>query len=246
MSDPQISFNQCKKAAKQGSAEAQTQLGLHYENGRGVKKNQEKALKWYRAAVKQGDTLAQYHLKYFYLTNVEGGQDDEREDAFNWFDSAVQQGNPDALFISGMNHKNQGFYKSTLESAKNTYEEAVKQGHVAAQYHLGTIYEMMAPWNPDLDYSQKALTCFLKAAQQGDDKAQYRLGEIYFNGSLGEPKDAAKAYSCYEAAAVQGNPDAQYHLIKFFNYSLGNDIAFMWCEKAATQGHALAQRDRQV
>jgi len=51
-----------RKAAKQGHAGAQFNLGKMYENGFGVDKNDSRAVKWYRKAAKQGDALARHNL----------------------------------------------------------------------------------------------------------------------------------------------------------------------------------------
>jgi TPR repeat protein len=48
-----------RKAADQGYADAQVNLGVLYENGAGVKRNLFEALRWYRKAADQGDTDAQ-------------------------------------------------------------------------------------------------------------------------------------------------------------------------------------------
>ena len=44
-----------RKAANQGDAAAQLNLGLSYYNGEGVEKNLNKALEWFEKAAKQGD-----------------------------------------------------------------------------------------------------------------------------------------------------------------------------------------------
>jgi len=50
------------KAANQGNADAQYQLGLCYFNGNGVRRNYTKAAVWFRMAAEQGHTHAQYQL----------------------------------------------------------------------------------------------------------------------------------------------------------------------------------------
>ena len=42
-------------AAKNGSVEGQFNIGVCYENGKGVAKNMETAAKWYLKAAEQGD-----------------------------------------------------------------------------------------------------------------------------------------------------------------------------------------------
>ena len=49
-------------AAEQGDADAQFNLGVMYENGRGVTRDDGDALRWYRLAAEQGLAEAQYNL----------------------------------------------------------------------------------------------------------------------------------------------------------------------------------------
>ncbi len=51
-----------RKAAEQGDAAAQTNLGLMYANGEGVLKDDKAAVKWYRRAAEQGYADAQFNL----------------------------------------------------------------------------------------------------------------------------------------------------------------------------------------
>ena len=55
-----------EKAANQGNAPAQYNLGVCYENGQGVVQNHEKAVYWYEKAANQGDAAAQYNLGICY------------------------------------------------------------------------------------------------------------------------------------------------------------------------------------
>ena len=54
------------KAAKQGNAKSQFNLGAMYENGKGVSKNDAEAARWYRRATEQGLAEAQYNLGVLY------------------------------------------------------------------------------------------------------------------------------------------------------------------------------------
>ena len=51
-----------RKAAEQGSAEAQNNLGLMFVLGRGVPQNDAEAVKWYCKAAEQGYAAAQFNL----------------------------------------------------------------------------------------------------------------------------------------------------------------------------------------
>ena len=53
-----------RKAAEQGNAAAQYNLGVRYETGRGgLPKDEAKAVEWYRKAAEQGDADARNNLR---------------------------------------------------------------------------------------------------------------------------------------------------------------------------------------
>ena len=64
--DYATAFKLSHKAAEQGHAGAQLELGLMYIFGQGVSKNNSKAVKWIRKAAEQGYALAQFNLGVLY------------------------------------------------------------------------------------------------------------------------------------------------------------------------------------
>jgi TPR repeat protein len=52
--------------ADQGHADAQSNLGVMYDNGHGVPQNYAEAMKWYRLAANQGSANAQFNLGVMY------------------------------------------------------------------------------------------------------------------------------------------------------------------------------------
>jgi hypothetical protein len=59
-----------RKAAEQGDADAQNNLGLRYDKGQGVPQDYAQAVAWFRKAAEQGNALAQNNLGAMYV----GGQ----------------------------------------------------------------------------------------------------------------------------------------------------------------------------
>jgi len=57
-----------EKAAEQGNAAAQSNLGVLYANGQGVPASDEKAARWLERAAQQGDALAQSNLASLYAS----------------------------------------------------------------------------------------------------------------------------------------------------------------------------------
>lgn len=79
-----------RELAEQGVAEAQSNLGLMYVEGKGVIKNYTKALNWFRLAADQGFAEAQYNLGLMYTKGLGVVRDDAR--AFKWYRLAADQG----------------------------------------------------------------------------------------------------------------------------------------------------------
>ena len=78
------------KAAEQGEAKAQNDLGVRYESGTGVAQNCVEAVKWYRKAAEQGEAKAQCNLGECYLLG-HGVQQDYAE-AVKWYRKAAESG----------------------------------------------------------------------------------------------------------------------------------------------------------
>ncbi len=84
-----------KKAAEQGNAFAQFNLGLMYEKGRGVPQDDGQAVVWYKKAAEQGHAIAQYNLGVMYAKGVGMPQNDKL--AYILFNLAASKGNDNAV-----------------------------------------------------------------------------------------------------------------------------------------------------
>jgi uncharacterized protein len=88
-------FWRTKTLAEKGNVEAQYNLGVCYEEGRGVEVDYTEAFRWYKKAAEQGDSKAQYNLSYRYYSG-EGVVKDYVE-AVKWCRMSAMQGNTQAL-----------------------------------------------------------------------------------------------------------------------------------------------------
>jgi len=79
-----------RKAAEQGHALGQTNLGLMYGNGHGVAQDYGKAVEWYRKAAEQGHALGQTNLGLMYGNGHGVAQDYGK--AVEWYRKAAEQG----------------------------------------------------------------------------------------------------------------------------------------------------------
>ena len=197
-----------RKAAEQGDATAQYNLGVCYEKGRGVPQDYSEAVKWYRKAAEQGDATAQYNLGVCY--DKGRGVPQDYSEAVKWYRKAAEQGDMYAQNNLGYCYYNgQGVSQDYSEVVK-WYRKAAEQGYARAQCNLGLCYF----WGLGVpkDYSE-AVKWYRKAAEQGNKYAQNNLGNCYYNG-WGVPEDYSEAVKWYRKAAEQGYEDAKRQLQK--------------------------------
>jgi TPR repeat protein len=205
---------QYRKAADQGYAIAQTNLGLMYERAEAVKKDDAEAVVWYRKAAEQGYLGAQFNLGNMYA-NGQGVAKDYGQ-AAEWYRKAADQGYAKAQSSLGVRYYlGQGVPQDYAEAVK-WFRKSADQGNADAQINLGLMYArgQSVPQN----YAE-ALKWFRMAADQGNALAQESLGVMYEHGG-GVPQDYAEAAKWYRLAASQGDTDAQSNLANLEAHSM--------------------------
>ena len=126
----------CRRAAEQGHAEAQTNLGGAYRKGLGgVPLDMVEAVKWYRRAAEQGNAVAQANLGMAY--EMDDGVPLDMVEAEKWYRRAAEQGYAGGQFLLGLLYDN-GLSKNRTEAEK-WYRRAAEQGCAKAQKKLAQI-----------------------------------------------------------------------------------------------------------
>jgi len=108
-----------RKAAEQGNAKAQVNLGVMYYEGKGVTQDYQEAVKWYRKAAEQGLAGAQYNLGNGYYNGI--GVTQDFAEAEKWYRKAAEQGDADAQHALGwmyLNFNGEGFTQDLAETLK--------------------------------------------------------------------------------------------------------------------------------
>jgi len=82
-----------------GYAPAQSNLDVIYDRGRGVPRNDAKAVQWYRKSAEQGDAEAQFNLGVMYDKGRGVPQDDAK--AVKWYRRSAKQGFAPAQYNLG-------------------------------------------------------------------------------------------------------------------------------------------------
>ena len=208
--------------AERGHAEAQYNLGLMYNTGRGVPRDDVQAAHWYRMAADQGVAPAQHNVGVMFAKGQGIPQDDIQ--AARWFRTAADQGLVEAQAALGLAYAEGSGVPQDDVQAMHWYRMAADQGAAEAQFALGLMYlnvryvkhvegvlhvgvRRMKSELPTEDVVEAA-RWFHMAAHQGYVEAQAILGFLYAEGQV-IPQDDAQAYAWLNIAAAQGNEDAK-------------------------------------
>ncbi|HEY9548828.1 MAG TPA: tetratricopeptide repeat protein, partial [Kiloniellaceae bacterium] len=94
-----------RRAAEQGEARAQSNLGFYYMKGEGVERDPAEAARWWRAAADQGLPQAQFNLGMLYEQGEGVGTD--LQEAARWYERAAAQGDRNAADrLAGLKRRN--------------------------------------------------------------------------------------------------------------------------------------------
>lgn len=170
-----------EKAAEQGSAMAQYELGVHYWQPFDSQ-NYSKSFQMFTKAAEQGYADAQDRLGYIYSSDPEShafGIKKNCDKAIEWFTKAAMQEN-----ISALKHLGRMFDDGY--SNVNLWEIDISDDT------SGEDDDKKRTRNP-----YKAFEWYYKAAELGDKEAQVKVGDMYYsgNGTINNLTKAAEWYS---------------------------------------------------
>ena len=126
-----------RKAAQQGLAEAQNNLGVMYKDGQGVEQNFAEAARWFAKAALQGNILAQSNLGWLYQSGNGVAQDFAA--ARHWYLKAACRGHAAAQNNLGTMYRDGQGVVQSLDSARYWLEQAANQGMALAQRNLANL-----------------------------------------------------------------------------------------------------------
>ena len=114
-----------KLAAEQEIGSAQYNLGVMYDQGRGVPENDKTAVKWYRLAAEQGHTKSQFNLGAMY--EMGKGVKPDNVYAYMWYNIAASSGNETAS-------KNRDIVAEEMTSSRLKFAQIVARECVRKKY----------------------------------------------------------------------------------------------------------------
>ncbi|RYE01979.1 MAG: hypothetical protein EOP50_01055 [Sphingobacteriales bacterium] len=227
--------------ASTGDADALFELGQHFENGAGDRKNDQEALRCYRLAAERGHKRANTCIGRL-LEEGRGGPADLVAAAHHYHiaadaDDSLAQNNLGLMFRYGRG------VAQDYRKAVYWMRRAAKSGHARGQANYA---EMLRLGLGRLRNRAAAVRWYRKAADQGLASAQNSLGLCYRHGE-GIFRNRRKATQLFLWAAEQGNAPGQTNL----GWALENGegiqqdaaAAVRWYEAAAAQGNGTARNN---
>lgn len=192
-------LNWYKKAAENGSSDAQSELGFMYMNGEGTPVNKSEGAKWLLKASENGDFLAQRALGFMYKNG--DGVPQNISESNKWLGKASSQ-----FYEAGKNNmKTNG--QVALQFFSWVYEMGQLPYNVWSLFHIGEIY-YYAEGGVHTDF-QEAAKYFKAASDMGNQVAMYYMGICYETGN-GVPKDSNMAKQYYSKSGYTSLPSRDF------------------------------------
>lgn len=178
--------------------------GENYYLGRGVKKDNKKAYKYFLDAAKYKDEYAETYLGLFYDKGIAVGKN--YEIAYQWYYKAAIKGNAFSQYSLGVLYSEGNGVKKDYNKAFIWFQKSAENDYVGAYYQLGRAYYNGLGVEKD---DEKAFKWHKKAADNNLASSQYALSLMYKNGE-GCDESLISAYYWVEKAAENDYEDAYY------------------------------------
>ena len=195
--------------------DAQYNLGVMYAKGRGVERNEAKAVELLTLAADKGDANAQLNLGIMYAKGR--GVDKDETKAFQLCEKAAEQGHASAQYNLGAMYATGRGVKKDLERAVHLYQQV--SGCWSLTDKTNFLFDFCRTPAPAgviflticIILLQSLLLSSAQAATQGVVQAQYSLGLMYQYGKSVQ-QSADTAIDLFSRAARQGHAKAKQHL----------------------------------
>ena len=159
------------------------------------------------------------------------------EKAIEYFQRAYNAGSAVGAYYLGVLYETSDTVEHDLEKAFKFYQSAAERGDSDGMIKLGIFYHEGTATEKDIN---KGIEWFEKAKAAGNPRADEFLNIVYKNGE----GDAQTAFEHLLKLAEEGDAQAQFRVYEAYDNGNGveknEDLAQMWCRKAADNGHIIA------
>lgn len=167
--------------AVKGDANAQFVLALRYSEGRGVAKDDAKALSLATKAAQQGLVIAQYRLGAMYERGI--GVEKDLVQAKGWYERAAKGGNRKAMHNLAVLYADGVGIGQNFQQAASWFRQGADYGLPDSQYNLAILLERGMGVDKNLTEAAK---WYAIAASQGDTGAGEKLEALKRSMSAGD------------------------------------------------------------
>ena len=188
-----------RPAARRGQVDAQFKVGVMFDNGWGVGKNDEAAVAWYHGAAAQGHAKALFNLG----VKLSGGEgvSTSTDQAAHFFRAAADLGDDHLQFKLAEMYAAGRVVDQNHDEAARLFRLLAERGNQDAHARLIEMYSNNLVDDPR---EAEAVRTDTLAAEQGDMSAQLVLGYKYYSGSgVRQNYQKAAQYYCLAARLVE-------------------------------------------
>ncbi len=226
--------------AAEGNSAAQYSIGLLYDQGKGVKKDPQRALKYFQSASDQDLAVAQYYLGMKYFAGLDVTKNMTK--AHHLLNKAAQSDYLNAQFQLA-NIYDQNGKQQDLKLATRWFTRAAENGYGPAQHSLAARF--LTGRGTALNLKQ-GIFWLEKAAEQRDPDAMRDLGFMYYKG-MGVDKDFHQARDLLIPPAEEGSGLALFVLGEIYTtggHGIRKDLyqAKKWFQRSKNAGYKEAQQ----
>lgn len=223
--------------AEKGDVQAQVGLGqLHYQGGRGVQQDHQRALHYFLQAADAGNPIAMAFLGKIYLEGSDIVKQDN-DTAYKYFKKAADLGNPVGQSGLGLMYLYGKGVDKDYTKALKYFSQAADQGWVDGQLQLGNMYFSGLGVRRDYKLANKY---FSLASQSGHVLAFYNLAQMHATGT-GMMRSCPTAVELFKNVAERGKWGEKL-MEAHIHYREGRlDEAFVTYTLLAEMGYEVAQ-----
>jgi len=223
--------------AEKGDVQAQVGLGqLHYQGGRGVQQDHQRALHYFLQAADAGNPIAMAFLGKIYLEGSDIVKQDN-DTAYKYFKKAADLGNPVGQSGLGLMYLYGKGVDKDYTKALKYFSQAADQGWVDGQLQLGNMYFSGLGVRRDYKLANKY---FSLASQSGHVLAFYNLAQMHATGT-GMMRSCPTAVELFKNVAERGKWGEKL-MEAHIHYREGRlDEAFVTYTLLAELGYEVAQ-----
>ena len=169
----EILFNYCIANKTTKESKILYILGHMYRLGRGVERNYEETMKYYKMSAEMGNTYAINSLGNLYYTGE--GVEKNYDEAMKYYMISIEKGNSEAMSNVGHMYQIGEGVEKNIDEAIRYYKMAIEKGNCSAMNNIGCIYQLGEGIEKNF---RKAIKYYKMAIENGNRNVRNNLSVL--------------------------------------------------------------------